>query len=96
MIDFDVGDLVACVDDSPSIGGFVYRLGMVFEVARIWTPEETRYGEWIFDEVGRQPHEVGHSCYRFRKLRKRPMEFFAGSDVSVDAPIIVPSEPADA
>lgn len=77
--DFDVGDLVVCVDDSPaSMGLFHYRRGMVLRVARMWPPETTKRNRWVFDEVGRHPTERGHFASRFRKLDLKPPEFWTG------------------
>ncbi len=74
--DFDVGDLVVCVDDGPCryTGKLpkTSRRGRAYRVVKMWPPEAMTHPIWAFDAEGDviSPTAPSRACYRFRKIDK--------------------------
>lgn len=88
-IDYDVGDLVVCVDDR----GSSVAKGTVYTVTRVENFHSRSHpilGREIglavyLKELEPHPGKFGFHPLRFRKLPRKPQEFFAGSELMVDA-----------
>ena len=79
--DFDVGDLVVCVDDGPDKKGkrpkWSYR-GQVVRVVELTPPKGEDWSGWGFLADGDPDPALSKSwraCYRFRKIDKADDSF---------------------
>lgn len=93
--DFDVGDLVVCVDDRPCgvhhVRSPARVLRRVYTVAAIkhGTDKHTGYTAWGC-KVQEVPTTTWENCICYRKIEPKPPEFWTG-EVEVDQRDKVPA-----
>ena len=90
--DYDVGDLVVCVDDGPSRAlpamgePSGLHLGRVYRVLEALPPDSVsrcgryRFLNWaVYVSGAKPPLNIPYHAPRFRKLNPKPPEFFTGT-----------------